>query len=184
MTSVLRILIGGLLMTAVIAWMIGERLMVLASGREIVVAVEPVDPQDLFRGDYVRLGYAMTRIAHEQVRGADELGQKSVREAPIYVVLKPQDGRYVLDYAALDRPEVTGDRVLLKGAWSGYASQAFFLVRYGIEQYFVPQGHGRHIEMAVGEKRTDVVLAVTAEGKAAIKALRIDGTDVYRESLF
>jgi uncharacterized membrane-anchored protein len=171
-------------MTAVIASMIGERLMVLAQGREIVVAVEPIDPQDLFRGDYVRLAYGMTRIPCEQVRDAGSYGRDSARNEPIYVVLKPQDGRYVLDFATLAKPGIGGDQVMLRGAWSGYGSQDFFFVRYGVERYFVPQGHGRSIEAAVGEKRTDVVLAVTAGGTAAIKSLRIDGNEIYREGLF
>jgi uncharacterized membrane-anchored protein len=183
MKQVWRILLGGLLMTAVIASMIGERVMILAQGREIVVAVEPVDPRDLFRGDYVRLSYGITRISREQVQDSGGHTQDSVRDEPIYVVLKPQDGRYVLDFASLAKPEIADDRVVLKGRWSGYASQEFFFVRYGVERYFVPQGHGRHIEKAVGEKRADVVLAVTGDGTAAIKTLRIDGEDVYREGL-
>ncbi|MCC6918340.1 MAG: GDYXXLXY domain-containing protein [Alphaproteobacteria bacterium] len=183
MTSTWRILLAGALMTALVAWMIAERMIVLAGGREIVVAVEPVDPRDLFRGDYVRLAYPFTRIDAAKVQGLSDRPPTDGDE-PIYVVLRPEGGRYVLDHAALTPPTLTGDQVMLLGTWHGRSDPGAIFVRYGIEQYFVPQGHGRAIETATGEHRTDIVLAVTDEGTAAIKALRIDGKEVYREGLF
>lgn len=180
MTKAWRIVAGGVLMTAVIAWMIGERLIVLAQGREVVVAVEPVDPQDLFCGDYVRLAYGFTRL---------DLGQVGLRPddisagSTLYVVLRPEGERYVLESAVLERPTPSPDRVAIKGTVrSRYDNSAF--VDYGIEQYFVPQGRGRAIEDGVRERSTEVVLAITESGTAAIKALRLEGKEIYREGLF
>lgn len=180
MTHAWRIVLGGVLMTAVIAWMIGERMLVLAQGREIVVAVEPVDPQDLFRGDYVRLAYGFTRL---------ELNKLGVRPddvrtgSAIYVVLKPDGERFAVESAALEQPSAAPDRVVIKGTVRSRSDDLAF-VDYGIERYFVPQGHGRAIEDGVRERRTDVVLAVTENGIAAIKALRLEGKEIYREGLF
>ena len=144
MTSAWRIVMAGLLMTAVIAWMIGARMMLLANGREIVVAVEPVDPQDLFRGDYVRLAYPFTRIDTAKVQGLDD-HLPADDEEPIYVVLRPEAGRYVLDYAALTMPPLTGDQVMLRGIWHDRFDPGAIFVRYGVERYFIPQGHGRDL---------------------------------------
>ncbi len=185
MKFVWRILIGGLLLTALIAWMIAERVFALANGREIVVAVQPVDPQDLFRGDYVRLRYDFSEIDSGNIVGRflhpDD-------DNDIYAVLKPQDGRYILDHVATTRPDLDGGRAALKGtvrkSWVSANPRGLIWPDYGIGRYFVPQGHGRDIEKAVGEKRTDVVLAVADDGTAVIKALRIDGKEVYREGLF
>src|SRR5262249_21760409 len=49
--------------TAVLAWMVVSRIQLLRSGREIVLSVAPVDPRDLFRGEYVRLDYVAGRAA-------------------------------------------------------------------------------------------------------------------------
>ena len=40
-----------------LGWSIMGRAAILREGREVLLKVEPVDPRDLLRGDYVRLGY-------------------------------------------------------------------------------------------------------------------------------
>ena len=45
-----------------LGWLIAGRAAILRDGREIVLKVEPVDPLDLLRGDYVRLGYEISSI--------------------------------------------------------------------------------------------------------------------------
>ena len=47
---------------AVLGWMIWERTSLLSNGREVVLEVIPVDPRSLFRGDYVILGYDISRF--------------------------------------------------------------------------------------------------------------------------
>ena len=48
--------------TAVLAYMVIDRVRLLSSGREITLPIIPVDPRDLFRGEYVRLGYDIGRV--------------------------------------------------------------------------------------------------------------------------
>ena len=55
---------------------------------------------------------------------------------------------------------------------------------YGLESFFVPQGEGREIEKARNDGKLAVVAAVARGGRAAIKRLLIDGTQVYDEPLF
>ena len=45
-----------------LGWLIAGRAAILRDGQEIVLKVEPVDPRDLLRGDYVRLGYEISSI--------------------------------------------------------------------------------------------------------------------------
>jgi uncharacterized membrane-anchored protein len=54
-------------------------------------------------------------------------------------------------------------------------------VTYGIESYFVPEGRGRELERLVRDKRIAAVLAVDANGTAAIKGLAVDGRLVHEE---
>ena len=51
-----------LFQTGAIAALIVNRAMLLTQGREIVLSVMPVDPRDLLRGDYVRLGYTISQV--------------------------------------------------------------------------------------------------------------------------
>ena len=48
----------------------------------------------------------------------------------------------------------------------------------------VPEGEGRALEKLVREKKLAAVLAIGADGEAAIKGLAIDGRTVYDEPLF
>ena len=42
--------------------MVIDRVRLLKTGREITLPIVPVDPRDLFRGEYVRLGYDIGRV--------------------------------------------------------------------------------------------------------------------------
>ena len=55
-------------------------------------------------------------------------------------------------------------------------------IRYGIESYFVPEGTGKEIESAVRDKKVRAVLAVGADGTAAIKALEVDGKRIHEQA--
>jgi len=52
----LALAILALAQTGVLAAMVIDRVRLLTSGREITLPIVPVDPRDLFRGEYVRLG--------------------------------------------------------------------------------------------------------------------------------
>ncbi|MGC4548846.1 GDYXXLXY domain-containing protein, partial [Escherichia coli] len=39
-----------------------DRVRLLETGREIVLPIRPVDPRDLFRGDYARLSYEISTL--------------------------------------------------------------------------------------------------------------------------
>jgi len=71
------------------------------------------------------------------------------------------------------------------GRLSGDASNANAVnsVRYGIEQYFVPQGEGPRLEALARDKKLAALIAVDASGNAAIKGLLIDGRLQYEEPL-
>ena len=59
---ILRILIVAALQIVALGAMIADRMWLLASGKEATIAVIPVDPSDIFRGDYVTLRYGFSQI--------------------------------------------------------------------------------------------------------------------------
>jgi len=169
---------------AVLGWMIWERVHLLASGREIVLEVVPVDPRSLFRGDYVTLGYDISRIAAPSGEPGPHRGED------IYVTLQKGEGDKWTVVGSGPQPpaRTTADQVVLKGriqhaiAASG-GSPAQTLVRYGIESFFVPEGTGRELEGLVRQKKLSALIAVDSDGNAGIKGLIVDGKRVYEEPL-
>jgi uncharacterized membrane-anchored protein len=163
--------------TVVLAWMVIDRVRLIKTGREIVLPIVPVDPRDLFRGEFVRLGYDINRVPLSLLKGT--LPKQS---QIVYVTLgKQEDGTWRAVGVAGSLSAGNADQIVLKGrvtaiGWGG--------IRYGIESYFVPEGEGRRLEALAREKKLAALVAVDGAGNAAIKGLIIDGKLQYEEPLF
>jgi uncharacterized membrane-anchored protein len=173
--------------TGVLGVMVFDRLRLLTSGREITLPIVPVDPRDLFRGEYVELGFAVGRIPAGLLDGP-----LPSPNAPFFVTLdKAQDGTWTAIKLSRDKPQEAGpDRVVLKGrsrfgrlALDASDPNAIMSVRYGIEQYFVPEGEGPRLEALARDKKLAALIAVDGGGNAAIKGILIDGRLQYLEPL-
>jgi uncharacterized membrane-anchored protein len=181
----LRKLLAGLAITAlvqtgVLASMVVERTLLIRNGREIILPVVPVDPRDIFRGDYVNLAYEISNVPAQLL-----VGPAPRRSAPFYVTLaKNPEGNWTPVKVTRALPaETSPDRiVLLARSRSRYPESTW--VRYGIESYFVREGQGRRLEELATSKRVAVRVAVDGSGNAAIKGLIIDGQPQYEEPLF
>ena len=64
---IIAALVVALAQIGFLGWIIAGRAAVLRDGREIMLKVEPVDPRDLLRGDYVSLCYEISRIPVSQI---------------------------------------------------------------------------------------------------------------------
>ncbi|EAB6717932.1 hypothetical protein DUP91_26775, partial [Salmonella enterica subsp. enterica] len=51
-----------LLQVGFLGWMIQGRAAILRDGREVLLRVQPVDPRDLLRGDYVVMSYLASDV--------------------------------------------------------------------------------------------------------------------------
>jgi uncharacterized membrane-anchored protein len=151
--------------------MIALRAIPLLTGQSVLVKVVPVDPRELFRGDYVRLSYDFSRVPPENVqdRPASWDSRPSRWEGQtVYVPLVPDSDR--VHWHALKATAVkpaTG--LFLKGQLTGYGTMLF-----GIEAYYVPEGTGLRYEQAIGKRQLSAELAITSGGQAALRGLRIE----------
>lgn len=175
------ILVAALQLGALVS-MVWGRVSLLQTGREISADVVPVDPRDIFRGDYVVLGYSFSVVTHE----AAPLPEGAYENGPIYVTLAPDGTNWkaigmTLDYPANSDPA----NVVLKGridqVWVRPEGGKEGRVRFGIESYFVPEGTGREIENLVREKKVRAILAVGPDGTAAVKALEAEGKRLHEQ---
>lgn len=142
----------------------------LRTGQDVLLKTMPVDPRDLFRGDYVVLLYDISRIDPVSVV-VEKTDLKSGDK--VYVGLDIR-GKYAVATNIYTSPPKDG--LYIKGALRDVSANRFN-VEYGIESYFVPEGAGKVIERQRG-KNVDVKVSIDKSGNSLIKALLIDGQEV------
>ena len=167
--------------------MIAGRAAVLRDGREVVLAVEPVDPRDLLRGDYVTLSYNISRLPAGLFAEAPAGGEG---ELAVFVRLKPgEDGVFqpvAARYGQRLRTQAAADEVDILGSTRARrsANTQFVSVRYGIERFYVPEGEGRAIERDLSRRAFRMKVAVAADGAAQIRSFHDGETMLYAEPLY
>lgn len=192
--AVLALLIGQSLFLGA---MVFDRVSLLRSENVVTLKTAPVDPRDIFRGDYVILTYDISRIRLADVGGDDEFGY----DDDIFVELAADGDTW--DAVAIWREprEPREGNLIIRGQVNNIVGEArptgiperdstpcpncgTVGVDYGIESYFVPEGEGRELESIRNDGKLTVDVALGKDGTPAIKQLRIDGEPVYEEPLF
>ncbi len=143
-----------------------------ARGPTVVLRTVPVDPRDLFRGDYVVLRYEISDIDLGRVPSS---GSRFARNDTVYVGLdRNTDGTWrcasVGDGRPAGRPSIRGKVASRSGSR--------IAVEYGIESYFVEEGRGKAIEAARDSRDLTVEVALGPGGRGIVKTLRANGVIV------
>ena len=179
-----------LIQVALLGAMVVDRAQVLREGAEVRLQTRPVDPRDFLRGDYVVLGYDISRLKAGSLKGQPAGSRNPI----VFVKLAPnRDGIYEAVSVHADPVAVTSPEVLIRGRVRSGAScnrsdtPTFcddLQIRYNLESYFVPEGEGKKLEDARNAGKLTIVAAVMPSGRAAIKRLLLDGRPVYEEPRF
>jgi uncharacterized membrane-anchored protein len=120
-------------------------LVVKATGSVVYLETQKMDPRDLFRGDFVILGY---KVAQNILPGA-AAGDAYKQGKPVYVtVTTERPARFVA--VGLDRPEPAPGQVCIVGRARG-VMEGGSVDFPQIAQFFVPEGEGHEIERQRGE---------------------------------
>lgn len=185
MAITLRILIAVALQTAALAYMIVDRQAMLNASQVVTLKVVPVDPRDIFRGDFVVLSYDISRLDPTKLEGDDTFGYGD----KVLVTLVRNGDIWTAAGIARGKPVPAQGGVVIQGTVDAFSlndtGQATSVtVQYGIESYFVPEGTGRAIEAEVQKGDLSADIAVDNQGRAAIKALRRGGQVFYVEGIF
>jgi uncharacterized membrane-anchored protein len=155
----------------VLVAMLVMRLSIVLYGQTIMLRVVPVDPRDLFRGDYVILSYEFSR-PRGTITGLQSIWPGEQRGRTIYVSLAPEsDGKHwsMTELSVNPPPDGT---IYLRGKLNDWGQ-----VECGIESFFVQEGKGKAYEDAVRERRLSAEVAVTPDGRAALKRLHIENKE-------
>ena len=153
-----------------------DRLSVQHSGTAVPLAVVPVDPRDLLRGDYVVINLAIGTIS-KTVPGADKF-----RSADrVFVGLKSEvAGAAVPVLIARERAEA-GDLAIAGTVRSVLEDE--IRVDYGIDAFFLPEGEGLEIER-MDRSRILLEVAVTEDGRSLPVNLLVDGKAFRSDAIF
>lgn len=169
-----RFYLLGLLICLILGLFITVKEHILRTGTKIVLETRPVDPRDLFRGDYVILAYDISLIDPKDFPELDQKGISFAQGDSLYVLFSEQHG-VVKPESISDAP--TRNRTYLRGTVARVHSDGKIEVRYGIENYFVPEKTGKQIE-AIQNDRLHAVIAIDSKGSAVIESLLVDGNAI------
>lgn len=164
---VLAVLLQTLILMLVPARQVHARL----TGKEITVKTAPVDPYDFLSGYHVILSYDISQppvIVNEPW---------PPKPRTVYVVVCPDPNNEVWVFDSVhDRwpDEVGADKLVIKG------KAEYRRIRYGIENYFVPEGKRGSIEHDLRNNRSNTYADIKVDrfGNAALIRLRV-GDAVY-----
>ena len=180
MMRLVRLFAAVLLLTLVLVAMVGLKQFTLTTGDNIVLETQPIDPRSLFRGDFVQLNYTINVLSPAEI-GRDTAFEKG---DTVFVRLRRGDlyGQIVSVHKSY--PPALEDHVVIKGRASFVRRNGEMSVRYGIENFFIPEGEGLALERPPPGSKITVLVAIDRFGKSAIKAVLVDGEPRYSETLF
>lgn len=182
--AVVLALVAAAIQFAVLAWGVYTRAVILRDGAEVVLKTEPVDPRDLLRGRYVRLGYAISSLPRELFPEADRKGIEAGDKVRVHLVAGP-DGLWIADKAGVGAGADGADRTWILGEVSSAYEDGPVGVDYGVERFYAPEYLAQEIErnMRDGDV-SSVVVAIGRDGTAQIKALRQGDSTLFVEPLY
>ncbi|HYH05104.1 MAG TPA: GDYXXLXY domain-containing protein [Bacillota bacterium] len=147
------------------------RWLILTYGRTVLLETEPYDPYTVFSGYYADLRLKISNPGYLSKR------YEFKDQNNYYVVLTP-DKQGVWQPLRITRqlPHSLGkSEVALKGKLQ------YYQMKYGIEQYYLPEAKRRHINQLLRNRQNQVLVVakVGRDGTAVVQELRIGG-QVFR----
>ncbi len=196
----LRTLLAGAVCLSILCGVLVVHAWPLWTGQSVLLPVTPVDPRDLFRGEYVRLDTPATRLtvrsdlqAQAGASAVTPIGSwwselpsdpadryRSLIGRVVYVQLEPRGDAGESQPVSISIAPVA-DRINLRGRGSAGRRGAAALVGidYGLDSYFMQEGTARPVEDALRtRRRVQMEVAVTSSGHARIRRLLVDGAAV------
>jgi uncharacterized membrane-anchored protein len=158
-----------------LGWLAGEREWILHTGKTVWLRTAPIDPQDVMRGDYVRLVYDISRIDRtfwrDGLAASNNVERPSRRDKKVFASLRDVPDGCAEIVSLSDRPPAEG--LFLRGRLEPYSWGDTMQVRYGIEAFFMEQGRAAELESQRGRELRGVPLNVeVALGRTGVGVLK------------
>lgn len=138
-------------------------------GQEILLKIEPVDPRDLFRGDYVALRYEISRINLNEIPNDSDFFIGDT----IYASLSKKEKFWTIDSVSHSKLVLDENQVCMKGKVERTFNDQV-IISWGIESYFVPEGKGRQIEQDMVARNVSAIVSVDFTCSSVLKQLLVN----------
>ncbi|MES0202986.1 MULTISPECIES: GDYXXLXY domain-containing protein [unclassified Mesorhizobium] len=187
---VISALVLALAQLGFLSWIIASRAAILRNGKEVLLKIEPVDPRDLLRGDYIVLGYDISRIPVKMIANIAPDKQSSDDTSIVVRLKKGADGYWTPTAAwfgtaptpaAADEADISGH---VAAGWDLRGEGMTIAPDYGIERFYLPEGEGMAIQSDMRVRPFGIKLALAADGTAQIKALMDGDKTLFEEPLY
>ncbi|MBM7865931.1 hypothetical protein GTO89_03850 [Heliobacterium gestii] len=161
------------LQVLVLLLLAGSRALIVSAGQEILLKASPVDPRHPFMGDYVQLRYNISEIDTRVV--PNDITEEDIRRHnKVFVILEEQQGLYQATGIYQTTPVAKPGQVVLTGRFQGLGfpsplddgsgkvtavergvERTPYIARvdYGLERYYLSEGKGAAIELALREQK-------------------------------
>jgi uncharacterized membrane-anchored protein len=130
-------------------------------GKEVHLKTEPVDPTDLFYGDYVILQYDIQTLPIKLWKGNDPIEESK----KVYVVLDKVNDIYEAKAIYPEKPNVNENEVVIAGRYKYFQDDSTVFITYGIEKYYIKEGTGKEIEKQRDNLVVEVMIAPWGQKK-------------------
>lgn len=131
-------------------------------GQEIILKTRPYDPRSMFRGNYARLTYDISRLPKSLF---ENVPKRLKAGRTVYVILEERGDIWEAKAAALEKP---ASGTFIKGqVASRYWTREVEII-YGIEALFLPKNEAEEIDRLKRRKAGIARIKLTQGGKAAL----------------
>ncbi|MBZ9681388.1 GDYXXLXY domain-containing protein [Mesorhizobium sp. CO1-1-2] len=187
---VISALVLALVQLGFLSWILASRAAILRNGKEVLLKIQPVDPRDLLRGDYIVLGYDISRIPVKMIANIASDKQSSDDTSIVVRLKKGADGYWTPTAAwfgtaptpaAADEADISGH---VAAGWDLRGEGMTIAPDYGIERFYLPEGEGMAIQSDMRVRPFGIKLALAADGTAQIKALMDGDKTLFEEPLY
>jgi len=168
------------LQVAVIFAIILFKSSVIFGGANVLLQIEPVDPRDFLRGDYMTFRYNISHIDWPHQNRLESTSGERIRNGDTLYVILRQGGKYG-NVEEIRKTKPSGGELFIKGKVErgGLAMDSLYEsdlyggldLAYGIEQYFIPEGKGQNFSFWDWPY---ALVAIDSNGNAVLKQVFVD----------
>jgi uncharacterized membrane-anchored protein len=165
--------------------MVGRHSYTLATGTEVTLKSEPIDPWNPWKGEYVRLRYNISTFQLPNPTGEEPPFRSGER---VWVTLRAGASVWQVVGISKDRPTTQSGEVAVQARvdwvqwWDGKERipsdfpHGQVHLTYGVEEFYVPEGEGPGLE----QQRDGITVKAKVDrfGRMALAQVLVDGKPV------
>jgi uncharacterized membrane-anchored protein len=161
---------------------VGRHAYTIATGHPIMLKPAPRDPWDVIRGEYVSLSYNISGLNPSEVPME---GTPYKPGQPVWVTLREGKPFWTAVAVSNKRPITKPADLAAQAIVEWYITSAPVVrqprlptlrLRYGIEQFYVPEGEGPDLERRWADMTVEAV--VDRFGRAALHRVFLEGKEI------